>query len=276
MGFQIIGLLGQAGSGKDVVADWFYNKGFLKMAFSDPMKRYAKDLFGYDREQLWGPSEFRNRDEVATDEWWFNVVSRWGKATNKFVNELFDATFSNGKIGRVEAYYSLCKWLAQLRLWSQEHGQLLSPRVVLQTLGTEWGRNLHENLWTSYAYEKVIPKIKEGWSYGQEYGLEGPACMTGCPGVVIADHRFFNEAMATSQMGGFVMRLSRPGAPKKEQPGIQGHASEIEQKAAVLPVGYELELPEGLDKVNERLERLWRDKPWAPSETSDKSPSTTS
>lgn len=262
MSFQILGILGQAGSGKDVVADWFYQKGYVKLAFSDPMKRYVQELFGYSIEQLWGVSELRNKDMVADDPWWMGVAANWGKATNKFVNEMFSHTFSNGHIGRVDAYVSLMQWFTGLRIYSQKHALLLSPRIVLQTLGTEWGRKLDDNLWVNYAYDRIIPELMKGTHYDRACGLGAPNTMTGCPGVFITDHRFYNEVLATRQHDGFVLRVSRPGRPVKDSPGLQGHLSENEQLTAIMPISYELELPEGLDKVDERLKKLWEDKPW--------------
>lgn len=263
--FQIIGVLGQSNTGKDVVADWFYRKGFIKLAFSDPMKRYARDLFDYEPLQLWGPSEERNKELVANDPWWMKVVSNWGKATNKFVNELFVHTFSNGHVGRTDAYLSLMHWLADLRRYTQSHAAMLSPRVVLQTLGTEWGRKLDPDLWLNYAYGRIVPGLKDGRSYDCEYGLYAESTMTGCPGVIITDHRFYNEVLATRKQDGFVIKLSRPHNPNQKPPGLSGHASEHDQQNSVMPISYELELPEGLDLVDLRLQKLWEDHPWRKS-----------
>lgn len=266
MSFQILGLLGPAGSGKDVVADWFYKKGFLKLAFSDPMKRYAKDLFNYDTEQLWGPSELRNLAHPADDTWWMEAVARWGKVTNRFINELFENTFSNGDIGRIDAYVSLMKWFSDLRMYTQKNCALLSPRVVLQTVGTEWGRHLNENLWANYALDRIVPTLRDGngvW-YSQMAGCGSRGSGTDvAAGVIIPDHRFLNEVLQTQRHGGFVIRLSRPGKPRTISPGLEGHASEHQQLELPIPVNYEVELPEGLDLVESRLERLWKDQPWA-------------
>lgn len=58
---MIIGLAGKAGAGKDTVADLLVkHHDFQKIAFSDPMKRFCKEVFGWSDEQLWGPSELRN------------------------------------------------------------------------------------------------------------------------------------------------------------------------------------------------------------------------
>jgi len=58
----LIGILGVAGSGKDTVADYLVsNYNFAKISFADPIKRICKDVFSFTDEQLWGPSQERNK-----------------------------------------------------------------------------------------------------------------------------------------------------------------------------------------------------------------------
>ena len=55
---KLLGICGKAGSGKDTAAAYLIEKhGFVKLAFADPLKRFAKGVFGFTSEQLWGPSE---------------------------------------------------------------------------------------------------------------------------------------------------------------------------------------------------------------------------
>lgn len=61
---MIIGLLGQANSGKDTVADFLVrDHGFVKVALADPLKRIARDVFDFSDKQLWGSSQFRNEPD---------------------------------------------------------------------------------------------------------------------------------------------------------------------------------------------------------------------
>jgi hypothetical protein len=70
-----------------------------------------------------------------------------------------------------------------------------SPRQMMQTLGTEWGRNLvKESFWVDRAMQTVNDLA---WSFT-------PA--------VISDVRFENEAEAIRERGGFILHLSRPNA----------------------------------------------------------------
>lgn len=76
-----------------------------------------------------------------------------------------------------------------------------SPRVLMQTLGTEWARALDENFWINLAQAKLD-------------SLEG--CM-----MVVPDVRFENEAAWIRQAGGVVCHITRPDAPT-----VAAHSSE--------------------------------------------------
>lgn len=80
-----------------------------------------------------------------------------------------------------------------------------SPRRILQTLGTEWGRaHLGPDLWVKLAWRRMA----EMHECGQRL-------------FVFTDVRFDNEAQAIVNSGGTLLRLVRPGAP-----GVRAHASE--------------------------------------------------
>lgn len=62
---MIIGLSGKAGSGKDTAADFLVNHhNFFKIGLADPLKRVCLDVFKFSPEQLWGPSERRNEQDL--------------------------------------------------------------------------------------------------------------------------------------------------------------------------------------------------------------------
>lgn len=61
---MILGLIGHAGCGKDTFADHLVNNyGFCKVSFSDPMKRFCKEVYEFSDTQLWGPSNMRNSED---------------------------------------------------------------------------------------------------------------------------------------------------------------------------------------------------------------------
>lgn len=76
-----------------------------------------------------------------------------------------------------------------------------SLRHVLQTLGTEWGReHIHPDAWVRLAADELA---------------------TRGPGMVIADVRFGNEATWIRGVGGLLIHLTRPDAA-----AVRSHASE--------------------------------------------------
>lgn len=77
----------------------------------------------------------------------------------------------------------------------------VSPRYLMQTLGTEWGRQLvNENVWLLLAQQRVV-----------RFG----------PGMVVTDIRFENEADWVRKHGGIILHVLR-----KEAPEVELHASE--------------------------------------------------
>jgi hypothetical protein len=69
-----------------------------------------------------------------------------------------------------------------------------SPRQLLQTLGTEWGRDLvNKDLWVNLMVHR--------WEVVQSLGL---------PGMVVTDVRFPNEAEKIKLRGGHIYRIHRP------------------------------------------------------------------
>ncbi len=72
-----------------------------------------------------------------------------------------------------------------------------TARHMLQTLGTEYGRNcIHPQIWTMCAEARIQKLLSEGYP------------------VVIDDCRFPNEAALIRRLGGEVWRLSRPDAAR--------------------------------------------------------------
>lgn len=171
---MIVALAGKAGSGKDTVAGLLKTQwGFTPIAFADVMKRQAAELWGFTKQQLWGPSEFRNE-----------VDSRWG----------------------------------------------LSPRRVLQHMGTEFGRGLHQDVWVRFALG--IASTLDGpdghrYTYSPSRGLSPRTSYVARSGVVITDVRFPNEMKAIRDAGGLTVRVLRNGS------GLYGDAGQHRSERAL-------------------------------------------
>src|SRR6185312_10034709 len=111
-----------------------------------------------------------------------------------------------------------------------------TPRWAMQSLGTEWGRNLiASDLWIR-AWQKAVADV--------------PA---GVP-VVVDDCRFPNEAQAVQDAGGIIVRIERPGVVKE---GYQ-HSSETH----VLPAARTLHNTLSDRNLREQVDVLLRDLSW--------------
>lgn len=111
-----------------------------------------------------------------------------------------------------------------LRLSSEQvHGKLkeavdprygVTPRYMMQTLGTQWGRDLiHPELWILASMESA-----------RDYGAEGRS-------VVFTDVRFPNEAAAIRAAGGQVWAVLRPSHPIDTSHESEQHVERLIQEA---------------------------------------------
>lgn len=98
----------------------------------------------------------------------------------------------------------------------------ITPRHLMQTVGTEWGRSMiHPEIWLRRVQSAILTAPDVDW--------------------VIADVRFPNEAELIRRMGGLVVRVSRPGHEYtgqhvSEQP-LSGHLVDFELHNTGTPEG---------------------------------------
>lgn len=245
---RIIGITGQAGSGKDEIAGRFVKKhDYVQLSLADPMKRFGLNVFGFDVIQLWGPSSARNMfdpgfNECAIrssqvdfepgcsiakvkkhcDPGWGDAAARLADYGEEWVNSLISEPAA-----RVEALNMLYFWFASLG----HHYNQLSPRIMLQSLGTEWGREVcGDNIWI-HQLTDAAERVLSGEVYEREVGFLNAYRDRPHTGVVCSDVRFSNELNRIHEVGGKVIKVTRESADKKAKKlGIVGHASEAEQK----------------------------------------------
>lgn len=240
---KLIALSGKSRSGKDTVADMLVTeKGFAKIALADPLKRFCKEVYGFSYEQLWGPSEERNRPderylkEIKTPPCLWCVNHRKGTPSTHATSELRFLGPSNPEIltyceDHVPASHSPAACRAghagcQELLAKVTKPVYLTPREAIQKLGTEWGRGLYEDTWVEYLLG-VVELLDRGESfiYTPEFGLE--RALTDYQGVVVPDARYENEFTALRKAGAVMVRVKRTAS------GIAGergqHPSETEQ-----------------------------------------------
>lgn len=151
---KIVAFAGKRGAGKDTAGDVLTREfGFEKLGLADPMKRFVGEVFGMSWDQLFGPSENRER-----------VDERWGR----------------------------------------------SPRHLLQTLGTDWGREMgHPDVWIRYLVRKADEIVESGRAKG----------------IVVTDVRFPNELSVLRQAGAKLVLVRRAEASSRSDVASL-HASE--------------------------------------------------
>lgn len=149
--FQLIGLAGVAGAGKDAAAEHLWRQhGFSRYAFAQPLR----DMLGA-------------------------LMQGTGIDMRAWMNE---RGLKERPIPGIEQSY----------------------RVLAQTLGTEWGRQLDGALWVRIAALRL-----------------GLPAQPRFPRIVITDVRMPNEAEWIQSLGGQVWRLDRPQAEP-----VNPHSSE--------------------------------------------------
>jgi hypothetical protein len=216
----VFGLLGPASSGKDLVGDWLIGKGCIKISLADPMKRFVQKAFNISTNALWGDSKFRNEEFEVDTDWWYAAIGALPTAAEEVINHvLLPEDKSRG-------YVALMEWFTHLRTG---YVNRVSARVVLQTLGTEWGRTVDPMMWTRYCH-KTIDKLKLGGSYTQYDGFSDKTNGKLVSAFVIPDHRFKNEVEYTQFRKGYIIRLRRLSR-EAAQVGVANHQSETEQKS---------------------------------------------
>lgn len=229
MSTPIILICGEAGSGKDTVASYIqqYTKNTVLIAQADPMKRFARDVFGFTEHQLWGPSEARN----APDER-FTSTAAWDLAKRRLLDQgerWIDQVLPNQHdYAKLAAMDSLRSWFD--KLYRDHAKKTLTPRAMLQTIGTEWGRAVDSNIWSSYALKLAGTALEGGTTYSRGYGLAEDRTK-GLPDyVLITDGRFPNEIINAARQGvqRLLVRNPKPSDAQAavEAAGVKGHASE--------------------------------------------------
>lgn len=94
-------------------------------------------------------------------------------------------------------------------VWGREKNEPIhqlggvTARHLMQTLGTEWGRNIDVNFWVNLGYQRIDRLLQSGQN------------------VVVDDARFTNEAAALRERGCQFVKVVRPGVKP-----THGHSSE--------------------------------------------------
>lgn len=203
---MIIGIVGEAGSGKDTVAAMVLKStGAVKVAFADPLKEFCRDVFGFTDHQLWGPSEARNapdprfidRSRTQTEGLWKAYLQHAIPWLKRVLPRDYDLVSA---LEQLDAWMMLCM-----------RQPTLNARVPLQLLGTEFGRAISPTIWLDAGLLRVKNLVESGRL------------------AVISDCRFLNEIQGLKDAGARIWRIQRSSLSRDvERAGVAGHASETE------------------------------------------------
>jgi len=218
--YPLILLSGKAGSGKDTVGEMLEQElGFAqRIALADPIKRFGYHVLEMPEDVLWGPSELRS---TAFDRRALAVnYGSSGARLERWIGEVAEAT---GKPGQDVAN--------ALHSWFHIHvGDLgstggITARSVLQTLGTEFGRYLDQDVWVKCAKKAADECLAGRIGYDKIHGSTTPK-QTNV--VIVTDGRFSNEILSVRGWGGIAVKVWNPAARGLEGDAAK-HASETEQ-----------------------------------------------
>lgn len=176
---MIIGLSGFAGVGKDTIADCLVlQHGFVKMSVADPLKRAAMNIFSFTNGQLWGPSAMREQPDLR-----YPREHTWGDLAEGF-------------------YTCLCCRAQRRPGKDSEAFCYLTPRYVLQLLGTEFGRHCYDSIWIELAMQTAVTLLKvKNVAYSSQVGVFATHYPRPLAGVVLPDIRFRNELDGIKKFG---------------------------------------------------------------------------
>lgn len=123
MNARLIVLSGDAGAGKDSLADILEDRGWKRYSLAGPLKRFAGDMFGFTDEQLYGPSSARNAPDP-----------RWARTCPRCSGNGMRAAAIGPVIVANRVFCEDCEGTGKIND--------NSPRRVLQLLGEEYLRQM--------------------------------------------------------------------------------------------------------------------------------------
>lgn len=205
---RIVSIAGAKGSGKSTVAEFLCAQaGFKHFSFASPMKEFVQAAFEFTDDQLYGPSSSREALDTR-----FTLDSPGRERVKQLLWQ--GKQYGYGFADAV-AYYSgksSSDVVGDLMYWFEElygDARCWTPRRVLQTLGTEFGRQQHPDVWVEWTFDEIKKNA---------------------PGrAVISDARFNNEFVAVVKNGSQLWEVRRPNLVHTDS-----HSSEQDVHGPVL------------------------------------------
>ena len=174
--------------------------------FADKLKNITCMLLGCTREQL----EDRDFKEKELGEEWKRYILHY-QFQDKYGRFRFEEMFSSEKDAlQFKDNLEQCDAYGIVE-------EKLTPRLLMQLLGTECGRKiLHPNIWVNSLmteYKESLPHTKDLFDVPE---VEAPDAKETTwikdqyPNWIISDTRFSNELKAVKDRNGITIRITRP------------------------------------------------------------------
>lgn len=227
---MIIAISGKIGSGKDtigqIISYLILNKLYKKedSYFADQLK----EPFSLDKDYAAFEGHSGN---FKIKKFAYKLKQTTALLLGVSVEQLEDREFKEKELGEEWDYYEAGEWNSRLILdanipydKTKYRGlitQKMTPRKILQLLGTEAGREIiHPNIWVNALFSeynlddgKVIEPISEenkakypiGFAPIKQQYFREPRY----PNWIITDMRFLNELQAVKDRGGITIRVNR-------------------------------------------------------------------
>ena len=180
-------LAGPMRSGKDTVAQILEDDyGYVVVGLADALKRDTAWLFDFDDRAFWGTFEEKAAPLAEPlDEGAIYAVATSDTYFSKWAHLWIDRFHERVPFPRVSE---------QLRAALLPVAPITTPRVLLQRMGTEFGRALWEDVWVEEV-ARTQAKIAEGRVYFRRDGVLSHLRTRRSPApIVVPDVRFLSEA----------------------------------------------------------------------------------
>lgn len=104
----------------------------------------------------------------------------------------------------------------------------ISPRQVLQEIGTGIGRKIYKDTWVDIGFNTAKTLLQKPMSldYIDYKGIVDKKRDNPISGIIFSDARYTNEILAIKKKGGKLIRIKRPGCGLKGN--IAKHCSELD------------------------------------------------
>ena len=274
---MLIGISGKIGSGKDTIGsiiqyltspeykdgwnnynNWLeaiynptFNSNWEIKKFADTLKDIVCLLINCTREQL-EDETFKNTE--LGEEWWkysvkfynnrniedIKYLESYEEAVNFYKIYVNDLWLEDGD--NIDSFINIVK---------------LTPRLLLQLLGTECGRNIiHPNIWINSLFSEYKPVTgMHGFNpldHDLSKGVYNALVESMYPNWIITDMRFPNEMQAVKDRNGITIRINRPGLIESN------HLSETSLDSATFDfiINNDKDIEHLINEVKKILEKL--------------------